>query len=89
MYYNGGHTILYLTNESPAKCENLHDSIVQYPNDQCCDKISVNNVNLVIKQQITSGKDYCISLTIAPLNVKIGMMVKCTTPMINVVIRSM
>ena len=48
--------------------------------DQCCDKISVNNVNLVIKQQIASGKDYCISLTIAPLKVKIGMVVKCNTP---------
>ena len=26
MYYDGGHTILYLTNESPAKCEILYDS---------------------------------------------------------------
>ena len=45
---NGGHTILYLTNERSAKCEFFYDSIVQYPNDQRCDKISVNNVNLVI-----------------------------------------
>ena len=50
---------------------------------------SVNNVNLVIQQQIASGKDYCISLIKAPLNVEIGMMVKCNTLMINVVIRSL
>ena len=54
-----------------------------------CDKISVNNVNFVIQQQIASGKHYCISLTKAPLNVEIGMMVKCNTPMINVVIKSL
>ena len=51
--------------------------------------VSVNNVNLVIKQQIASGKHYCISLTKAPLNVEIDMMVKCNTPMINVVITSL
>ena len=83
MYNNGGHTILYLTNESPAKCEILYDSIVSYPNDQCCDKISVNNVNLVIKQQIASGKHFCISLTKAPVNVEIGVLV------INIVIKSL
>ena len=48
-------------------------------NDQRCDKIYVNNVNLVIQQQIASGKDYCISLIKAPLNVEIGMMVKSNT----------
>ena len=48
--------------------------------------MSVNNVNLVIKQQIASGKDYCISLTIAP---QIGMVVKCNTAMNNVVIKSL
>ena len=57
--------------------------------DQRCDKISVNNVNLVIKQQIASGKDYCISLTIAPLNVEIGIVIKCNMPMNNVVIKSL
>ena len=45
---NGGHTILYLTNERSAKCEILYDGKVQYTNDQRCDKISVNNINLVI-----------------------------------------
>ena len=60
-----------------------------YTNDQSCDKISVNNVNLVIQQQIASGKDYCISLIKAPLNMEIDMMIKCNTPMINVVIRSL
>ena len=84
MYNNGGHTILYLTNESPAKWEILYNSIVLYPNDQCCDKISVYNVNLVIKQQIASGKH-----TIAPLNVEVGVMVKLNTPMINIVMKSM
>ena len=39
MYYNEGRTILYLTNENPANCEILYDSIV---NEQRCDKISVN-----------------------------------------------
>ena len=38
--------------------------------------ISVNNVNLVIQQQIASGKHYCISLTKALINVEIGVMVK-------------
>ena len=52
--------------------------------DQCCDKISVNNVNLVIKQQIASGKHFCTSLTIAPLNVEIGVMLKLNTSMINI-----
>ena len=89
MYNSGGHTILYLTNTSPAKCEILYDSIVKYRNDQHCDKISVNNLNLVIKQQIASGKHFCISLTIAPRNVEIGMMEKLNTSMINIVIKSM
>ena len=31
MYNSGGHTILYLTNESPAKCEILYDSKVYTP----------------------------------------------------------
>ena len=69
---------------------------VQYTNDQCCDKISVNNVNLVIQPEIASGKHFCISLTRAPLNVKkaplnvkIGITIKCNTPMINIVIRSL
>ena len=60
-----------------------------YANDQRCDKISVNNVNLVIQQQIASGKQYCISLTKAPVNVKIGMIVKLNTPKINIVIKSL
>ena len=46
---------------------------------------SLNNVNHIT--QIALGKDYCISLTKAPLNVEIGMMVN--TPMINVVIKSL
>ena len=58
-------------------------------NDQRCDKISVNNVNLVIQQQIASGKHYCISLTKAPVNVEIGMVVKLNTPKINIVIKSL
>ena len=85
MYYDGSHTVLYLTNESSTKCDILYVGKVQYPNDQR-DKISVNNV---IQQLIASGKHYCISLTKAPLNVKIGMMVKCITPMINIVIKSL
>ena len=36
-----------------------------------------------------TGKHYCISLTKAPLNVEIGVMVKINTPMINVVIKSL
>ena len=78
-----------MTNERSAKCEILYDSIVQYTNDQRCDKISVNNVNLVIQQQIASGKHYCISTTKAPVNVEIGMMVKLNTPKINIVIKSL
>ena len=37
----------------------------------------INMINNVIKQQIASGKHYyiCISLTKAPLNVEIGVMV--------------
>ena len=57
-------------------------------NTQRCDKIYVNNVNLVI-QQIASGKHYCISLTKAPLNVEIGVMVELNTPKINIVIKSL
>ena len=52
------------------------------------DKTSVNNVNLVIQQQIASGKHYCISPTKALLNVEFGMII-CNTPMINVVIKSL
>ena len=47
------------------------------------------NVNLVIKQQIASGNHFCISLTIAPLNVDIGVVVKPNTPMISSVIKSL
>ena len=65
---------------------NVNFCMIVYPNDQRCDKISVNNVNLV---QIASGKDYCVSLTKAPLNAEIGMMVKCNIPMINIVIKSL
>ena len=83
MYKNGSHTILYLTNESPAKCEILHDSILQYLNDQRCDEISVNHVNLV---QNSFSKHYCISITKAPPNVEIGVVVKLNAPMINIVI---
>ena len=36
---------LYLTNKSSTKCENWYDGKVY---DQRCDKISVNNVNLII-----------------------------------------
>ena len=54
-----------------------------YTNDQRCDKISVNNVNVVIQQQIASGKHCCISTTKALVNVYIGMMVKLNTPKIN------
>ena len=36
----------YLTNRTSTKCGNWCDGKVQYTNDQCCDKISVNNVNL-------------------------------------------
>ena len=89
MYYDGNHTIIYLPNESSTKCDILYDGKVQYPNDQCCDKISVNNVNLVLQQQIDSGKHFCISLRNAPLTVKIDMMVKYNTPMIKVVIKSL
>ena len=64
-------------------------SIVQYPNDQRCDKISVNNVNFVIQQQIASGKHYCISLTKASLNVEIGVMVELNALKINIVIKSL
>ena len=78
---------LYLTNKSSAKCQNWYDGKVLYANDQRCDKISVNNVNLVIQQQIASGKHYCISLTKAPVNVKIVIMVKLNTPKINIVIK--
>ena len=67
----------------------FYDSIAQYPNDQHCDKISVNNVILVIQQQIASGKHYCISLTKAPLNVEIGVMVELNTPKINIVMKSL
>ena len=63
MYYDGSHTILYLNNESSTKCKILYDGKVQYTNDQRCDKISVNNVNIVLEQQIASGNHYCISLT--------------------------
>ena len=79
----------YLTNRSSTKCGNWCDGKMQYTNDQHCDKISVNNVNLVIQQQIASGKHFRISLTNVPLNVKIGIMIKSNTPMINVVIRSL
>ena len=43
---------------------------------------SINNVNLVIQQQIAS------SISVVPLNVKIGIMIKSNTPMINIVIDS-
>ena len=64
--------LLYLTNKSSTKCGNWQVKC----NYQRCDEISVNNINLVIQQQIASGKDYCISLTKAPLNVEIGIMVQ-------------
>ena len=52
-------------------------------------KISVNNVNLVKQRNIASGKQYSISLTKAPVNVEIGMVVKLNTPKINIVIKSL
>ena len=37
----------------------------------------------------SQAKHCCVSLTKAPLNAEIGVMVKLNTPMINIVIRSM
>ena len=40
--------LLYLTNKSSTKCGNWYAGKVKCTNDQCCDKIYVNNVNIVI-----------------------------------------
>ena len=75
---------MYLTNNSSPKCGNWCDVKAQYPNDQHCDKISVNHVNLVQNRQAL------LYLTnIAPLNVEIGVMVKVNTSMTNIVIKSL
>ena len=51
--------------------------MVEYPNDQRSDKIDA------IQQEIALGKHFCISLTKAPVNVKIGVIVKLNPPMIK------
>ena len=56
--------LLYLTNKSSTKCGNWYDGKAY---DQHCDK------NNAIRQQIASGKHFSISLTIASLNLEIGI----------------